>query len=338
MIRFVTGNILESSARCLVNTVNCEGYMGKGIAYQFKRKFPENNRAYVAACRSGKLRIGTIHAFEEDGKLIVNFPTKDRWRARSKMEYITIGMERLVEFLKRRSVKSLAVPPLGCGNGGLEWTKVKPVILAALDDLSRSMDIVIYEPSKRVGMASIKRPPKPTLSHLLLLQIRMGLKKPTRLRLQKTAYFFDVFAKERYFRFQRHIYGPYDHSIEILSRQIKELEDYYHVDAHGCMDLCKQQIISKQVEKRWGAFQVPMSQAIDFINRIISDSEMELLATVCYIVEEASRSEADIIREVQAWSERKRQMFSVEKIHEAIVNLYDGGIITRDVLGQFSLG
>lgn len=96
MIQYVTGNIFESKAECLVNTVNCEGYMGKGIAYQFKMRYPQNNKDYVRACKSGELRIGTIHFFFEEGIWIINFPTKDKWREKSRISYVEIGLDRLV--------------------------------------------------------------------------------------------------------------------------------------------------------------------------------------------------------------------------------------------------
>lgn len=128
MITYTTGNIFDSRAECLVNTVNCEGYMGKGIAYQFKLRFPENNRDYVRACKNGELQIGTIHSFSEDGKEIVNFPTKDKWREKSQMRYVENGFDRLVDFIKENSITSIALPPLGCGNGGLIWGDVKQVV------------------------------------------------------------------------------------------------------------------------------------------------------------------------------------------------------------------
>lgn len=128
MITYVTGDLLQSEAQCLVNTVNCEGYMGKGIAYQFKLAFPENNASYVRACKNGTLHIGTLHHFQEKGKIIVNFPTKDRWRAKSKLEYIEIGLDQLFDLIEELNISSIAIPPLGSGNGGLVWSDVKQLI------------------------------------------------------------------------------------------------------------------------------------------------------------------------------------------------------------------
>ena len=120
MLTFITGDLLESSADCLVNTVNCEGYMGKGIAYQFKLKYPNNNKDYVKACKNKSLTVGKLHYFIEDNKVIINFPTKDKWRQKSKVEYIINGLNELVKLLPQLNIKSIAIPPLGCGNGGLK--------------------------------------------------------------------------------------------------------------------------------------------------------------------------------------------------------------------------
>ena len=107
MVEYTKGNMFESDADCLVNTVNCEGYMGKGIAYQFKIRFPENNKSYIKACKSGKLTVGKMHYFIEDGVTIVNFPTKNKWRENSKMEYIEEGMDSFVELIPALNVKKI---------------------------------------------------------------------------------------------------------------------------------------------------------------------------------------------------------------------------------------
>ena len=139
MFKFTVGDILESSTECLVNTVNCEGYMGKGIAYQFKLRFPENNKDYIKACRNTSLKIGTVHYFWEKGKLIINFPTKDKWRQKSKIDYIHQGLVELVKLVQSLNIKSIAIPPLGCGNGGLNWSEIKPIIIDYLTPISDSV-------------------------------------------------------------------------------------------------------------------------------------------------------------------------------------------------------
>ena len=169
MITFETGDILSSSAQCLVNTVNCEGFMGKGIAYQFKERFPENNKYYVSACKSGKFSVGHILFFSENGKIIANFPTKNKWREKSQYSYIEDGLNNLLIGVKSKNITSIAIPPLGCGNGGLDWNVVKKMITDKFQD--SSANIIIYEPSKRFTPKSIEIP-KMTASHLILMKLK----------------------------------------------------------------------------------------------------------------------------------------------------------------------
>ena len=149
MITYVKGNLLQSPAVALVNTVNTAGVMGKGIALQFKKAFPHNFEVYRQACKNGELAIGKILAVKARNllwgeKLILNFPTKTDWRLPSEYEYIERGLVALREYVTIHQVESLAIPPLGCGNGGLDWLKVKPMIADAMEGIE--LPIWIYEP------------------------------------------------------------------------------------------------------------------------------------------------------------------------------------------------
>ena len=146
MFQFVTGNLLESSAYALVNAVNCEGCMGKGIAYQFRLRFPEMYAEYVKLCKAQELSPGKLHCFQTEDKLIINFPTKNKWRQKSKMEYIISGLDALIQVIREYDIPSIAIPSLGSGNGGLLWLDVKQVIVQKLEVISETMDILIYEP------------------------------------------------------------------------------------------------------------------------------------------------------------------------------------------------
>lgn len=159
MIKYTKGNMFECDADCLVNTVNCEGYMGKGIAYQFKVRFPENNKSYIKACKSGELTVGKVHYYVEDGITIVNFPTKNKWRENSKIEYIETAMEYFVQLIPELGVRKIAIPPLGCGNGGLIWSDVKCIIEKKIIGLGDRYDFIIFEPSSSYK-AVPKRPPQ----------------------------------------------------------------------------------------------------------------------------------------------------------------------------------
>ena len=149
MIRVKTGDILAEDTEALVNTVNCVGVMGRGIALQFKKTFPENFRAYAEACKRGEVRPGRMFVFETlqltNPRYIINFPTKRHWRGNSRIEDIQAGLKDLVAAVREREIRSIAVPPLGSGLGGLEWSDVLPLIEKALRGLN-DLDVVVLEP------------------------------------------------------------------------------------------------------------------------------------------------------------------------------------------------
>ena len=149
MIQTKSGNLLAAEAEALVNAVNCVGVMGKGIALQFRQAFPDNFAAYQKACRAGEVQLGRMSTFArpmpENPRFIINFPTKQDWRSKSRLEDIESGLTALVEEIKQQQIHSIAVPPLGCGNGGLQWDEVRPRIEAAFTDLP-DVTVLLFEP------------------------------------------------------------------------------------------------------------------------------------------------------------------------------------------------
>src|ERR1700730_415824 len=177
MLELAKGNLLEADTEALVNTVNTEGVMGKGIALQFKKKFPQMYEAYRRACEAGEVVPGRMNVFEQSEMLnpryIINFPTKRHWRSRAKMEDIKAGLAALKEEIQNRDIKRVAVPPLGCGNGGLEWRNVRRVIERGLSGLS-GVQILLYPPAGAPGAAAIVHKTKrPTMnaSRAIVLKI-----------------------------------------------------------------------------------------------------------------------------------------------------------------------
>ncbi len=157
MIRSTKGNLLTAPVEALVNTVNTVGVMGKGLALQFREAFPENYKAYREACARGELAVGRMFVTENlsgtNPRYIINFPTKAHWRDPSRLEYVTAGLKDLAHILRERQIQSVAIPPLGCGLGGLQWAVVKPLIIAALDEMPE-VNILLFEPvapAKTVG-------------------------------------------------------------------------------------------------------------------------------------------------------------------------------------------
>lgn len=150
MLRSTQGDLLKSGAEAVINTVNCVGHMGRGLAAQFKRAYPDNFAAYAAACRRGEVQPGAMLIVETGGpspRYIINFPTKRHWRSKSRIEDIDAGLTALVDEVRRRGIRSLAIPPLGCGLGGLDWADVRPRIVAAFASLPE-VDVLVYEPSE----------------------------------------------------------------------------------------------------------------------------------------------------------------------------------------------
>ena len=230
MITFTQGNLLEARTEALVNTVNTVGVMGKGIALMFKERFDENFRRYAAACKAkevqtGKMFVTPVH--ELDGpRWIVNFPTKQHWRAPSRMEWVVDGLQDLRRFLIEQQVKSIAIPPLGAGNGGLEWAEVREQIERTLGDLD--IDIPVFEPTKqyqnvakRAGVEKLT-PARALIAELVRRYWVLGM-ECSLLEIQKLAWFLER-AIERFnpdtnpldLKFNAHKYGPYANRLDHL--------------------------------------------------------------------------------------------------------------------------
>ena len=335
MYTFITGNILESDAQCIVNTVNCEGYMGKGIAYQFKNAFPKNNDDYVKACKSGKLIVGTIHNFIENGKIIVNFPTKDKWREKSKISYINDGMDSLVKFIEEKNIKSIAIPPLGCGNGGLNWNEVQPLLLEKIAPIQQNRNIILYSPTlKNMGDVNINKAPKLNLSHLILMKYKLALSNFGKIRLQKTAYFMNLFMGKEYFSFSAQQFGPYAHSIEILSKNIAEYQKFYKKDTSEAFQHAINIQISSKVSNELNNLNKFIDKAIDLVNSYSNTTYLELAATICFIIQNENIStEEQIIDYVKSWSKRKDNIYSKEDITDSLNQLLVKGFIKKDLMG-----
>ena len=192
VIKYTQGDIFESKCQAIINTVNCEGKMGKGLAYQFKKKFPEMEQDYVKVCLKGELYPGKLHIYQEKNFLIINFPTKNKWREKSKIEYIVIGLRKLKEEIIKKGIKSVAIPPLGAGNGGLNWNEVKFEINRELLDME---DVVfeVYEPSTNINKEG--KEPEINFDVLLLAYICKNLKKVDSSNLKSVVKLLSIFSQ-----------------------------------------------------------------------------------------------------------------------------------------------
>jgi O-acetyl-ADP-ribose deacetylase (regulator of RNase III) len=341
MIRFVTGDILTSDVEALVNTVNCVGVMGRGVALQFKNAFPNNYKAYVAACakqevQPGKMFVYQTHSFNNP-KYIINFPTKRHWKGKSRLEDIESGLVDLVEVIKHREIKSIALPPLGSGLGGLDWSVVRRMIEIALGKLE-DIDVLVFEPSSEVDtrVNPSRDVPKMTPGRAALValvsQYLSALMDPfiTLLEIQKLMYFLQESGQDLRLRFNKATYGPYadnlrhvllaieghllvgygrggdnpDKQVELIPGALVDSESYLASDSqtHGRLD-----------------------RVSDLVDGFETPSSLELLATVHWVVTRERVSDLDgVVEKTYEWGSRKKR-FSKDQIEIAFDTLKSKG-------------
>ncbi len=343
MIEIHSGNILEAGTEAVVNTVNCVGVMGKGIALQFKQAFPENFRRYAKACKDKELAPGIMLVYPTERlinpKYIINFPTKRHWRGYSLVEDILNGLGSLVEDVDRLHIKSIAVPPLGCGNGGLDWRDIRPLIESAFATLP-SVRVVLYEPygspaSEKMPISTGK--PRMTQARALFVGLidlyRIPDYRLTLLEIQKLAYFLQSSGEPLRLRFVKHNFGPY---AENLNHVLQVMEGHF---MRGYGDRNGKAQIYVTPEGRWTAQQffeqqnAEAPEKLDSIGRLINGFEspygMELLASIHWIAcHEEGCAKTDPEKAVVGmmnWSDRKRRIFDPRHIRKAWRRLRDEG-------------
>ena len=344
MIDYATGDLLEADREALVNSVNCVGVMGRGVALAFKRRFPANFRAYKAACDWGEVEPGRMFVFETDQlqpRYIINFPTKRHWRDRSRLGDIAAGLSALVAEIEQRHIRSIALPPLGCGLGGLEWSRVKPLIHAALAPLS-GVDTLVFEPnatSASVPAPAAPTPPAITPGRAALLGLMhrylAGLAEPfvTLLELHKLMYFMQEAGEPLSLRYEKEWYGPYAKNL----RHVVDTLDGYYLTGEGAGGGDKPDqplfLMPGATAKALAYLaDYPESRArfdrvAELVEGFESPSGLELLATVHWVVTEIGSSSArEVTRATYAWNKRKRR-FSKEHIVLARDRLRDRGWI-----------
>jgi O-acetyl-ADP-ribose deacetylase (regulator of RNase III) len=338
MLSLKNGNILESRAEAVINTVNTKGIMGKGIALQFKKAYPEMFEEYRKASKAGMIVIGKMHVWHSAAilgpKYIINFPTKDDWKHPSRLEYIEQGLVDLVQIIKESEISSIAIPPLGCGNGGLGWNVVKPLIINAMKDFN-SLDVELYEPAgaPEVLVKTPGKTKKMTFSRALVLKLFhrycvLGYDL-TLLEAQKLCFFLQEFGEPLRLRYKKHIYGPYADNMRHV------LIDFEGIYTQGFVDGLNNKpdktiSLLPQALTESEAFLVAnkseMNEGLNrlsLVEKLIEGYEtpfgMELLSTVFWIVKhEGVKQREEIINAVHAWNPRKAQLMRPEFIDKAI--------------------
>ena len=335
MITYKQGNIFDSDADCIFNTVNCEGYMGKGIAYQFKQRFPENNIQYEKMCRDGKLRPGILLTYTENGRTIVNFPTKDKWRNPSLMQYITDGLDEFVRILPGLGIKKAAIPPLGCGNGGLDWNDVKREIENRLKDCD--IEIELYGPAEVNPGKQLQG--QMTVYDLILLKVRDELKCPTSLRFQKTFYFANYFYGSKLFAFSRGRYGPYSKDLYSEAEKIGRYQKVNNLKGtKETYDAIYRLICSKRVDAGYKKMAASVDKALEIVNATEDDLLLEGAATAFYLIKDEKVTEAkEITKAFKEWSDDKAARFNEETILRSLDKLEGLRLVRRTLFDTYEV-
>lgn len=335
MIEYKSGDILHERAEALVNTVNCAGVMGRGVALQFKKGFPDNFKAYSVACKRNEVQPGKMFVFvtgEEmiNPRYIINFPTKRHWRGASRMEDIESGLSALTEVIKKYQIKSIAIPPLGSGMGGLDWNEVRTRIEGALRHLD-DVQVIIHEPHgapEAERMVRNRKVPEMTAGRAALVSLMhrylAGLLDPfvTLLEVHKMMYFLQIAGEPLKLRYVKKDYGPFAGNLRHVLNSIEGHLVSGYADGGdapgkelklvpGALEDA-QKFLSDTVET-----QKRIKRVSDLVDGFESPLGLELLSTVHWIAsKESPQSIDDVIAKTHAWNERKQQ-FSPRQIRLA---------------------
>jgi len=342
MIEFKTGDLFLQDAEALVNTVNCVGVMGRGVALQFKKRFPDNFKAYAAACKRDEVIPGKMFVYETgtviNPRIIINFPTKRHWRGASRVEDIESGLHDLERVIKEYNIKSIVLPPLGCGLGGLNWDLVRKRIESHLEKLADT-EVIVFEPQGAPAsgkMVKKRKVPNMTPGRAALIELMYrylaGLLDPfvTLLEVHKLLYFLQESGENLRLKYAKAQYGPY---AENLSHVLNAVEGHY---VSGYADGGDSP--NKQLKLVPGAY----DEAAQFLREHKDTGErfarvsglvegfespfgLELLATVHWVSQKDNAANLEsVIQQVYSWDERKKQ-FKEHQIRTAYNVLKEGG-------------
>lgn len=343
MIEFKVGDILAEDVEALVNTVNCVGVMGRGVALQFKRAFPDNFKAYAERCKRSEMRPGEVFVFEPESlggpRYIINFPTKRHWRGKSRPEDIESGLESLVDAIVERRIRSVALPPLGSGLGGLDWTRqVRPMLSASLSELA-DVRVVVFEPGGGPADHQANRSTDvpemtPTRAALVVLMdgyIRLLLDPYiTLLEVHKLMYFMQIAGEPLKLRFVKGRYGPYAENLRHLLNAVEGHFIAGYLDGGdrpskpldlvpGAVDDARN-VLASAGDTR---------QRIQRVRRLVEGFEtgygLELLATVHWVLDQDQPRDFGRLQQVVgAWGSRKRR-FTERQLRIAADRLHETG-------------
>jgi O-acetyl-ADP-ribose deacetylase (regulator of RNase III) len=336
------GNLLEAQADALVNTVNTVGVMGRGIALQFQRAFPANYAAYKKACDMKSVVPGKMFIFEENvlggPRWIVNFPTKRHWKGSSRIEDIQNGLADLAEQVERLGIRSIAIPPLGCGLGGLAWAQVKPLIESAFASLPE-VKVLLFEPvgtPEAAAMPNRTERPKMTAGRAAVIGLlgrysEMGYRLAL-LEVQKLSYFLQVMGEPLKLEFRAHHYGPY---ADTLRHVMSRLEGHYlsgYGDGNDKPDTPVRLLPDSLPEAEEFLADQPQTfvrfeKVLSLIEGFETPHGLELLTTVHWLANAGATDLQQVLRGLQNWSARKFDAFDEAQVTLALTRLKEHRLI-----------
>ncbi len=342
-----TGNIIESQAEALVNTVNTVGVMGKGIALQFKKEFPNNFKAYQQACANGLVKIGNMFVFEEVSllrgkKLIINFPTKTDWRKPSEYDYIEQGLVDLVRIIKEHRPKSIAIPPLGAGNGGLDWSKVRDLIRKYLHEVD--CDVYLYQPNATIKEALAKERAKLTPARAMLLAVLFDLVQHgefvSEFACEKICYFLQRFGAEKELKliFKPGTYGPYSGKVRHLLYALNGsyIAGYSSKDRRPFEPLELIRDSEKDVQtflEKHPEHNAIVEKTTALLSGYYSNFALELLSSVDFIAQNEGKCDYEtVLYNLRKWNTQKNHLFAKEEfVEKAVQHLKLMGLIRSEI-------
>lgn len=340
MIKYTSGDILRADVEAIVNTVNCVGVMGRGIALQFKKAWPDNFKLYAAACKQNEVKPGSMFIVETgqlaNPKYIINFPTKRHWRGASKIEDVEQGLAALAQDIKQKGITSIAIPPLGAGLGGLEWAEVRQRIEVALHDLE-GVEVLVYEPKgapENDKMAKNKKVPSMTAGRAVLIELMQrylgGLLDPcvTLLEVHKLLYLMQVTGEPLRLKYEKANYGPYAQNLRHVLNTIEGHFVSGYADGGDAPEKELRLVPGAVDDAAEFLKQHPdtlerFSKVADLVEGFESPFGLELLASVHWVIEQEKGQDLDsVVQKIHSWNERKKQ-FSPRQIALAIKTLSD---------------
>ena len=344
MINIAHGNLLKADVDALVNTVNTEGVMGKGIALQFKRAYPQAYSLYRHACQAGDVKVGAMHVVDMGtmgggARWIINFPTKGHWKAKSRIEDIKAGLVALRQTIMDLGIRSIAVPPLGCGNGGLNWSAVEPLIRSELGSIE-GVDVQVYSPDGAPAADEMpNRTAKPAMTMgmaaiiALVDKYKSGLLEPfvRLIEVHKLMYFLQEAGEPLKLRYEEGIYGPYSTNL----RHVLDRMEGHYVTGFGdgqdtpikCIDLVpgyEDQALDVLEGKL--DTQARMERVAQLIEGFEDPFGMELLGSVHWVMthhRDAVDSVDVAVKRVHEWNPRKQTLMKPEHIAKGWRRLKD---------------